>query len=243
MKTKKYNTEMAKLQIELVKMQYWLQKSGHKVMILFEGRDAAGKGGTIQRFMLNLNARHARISALEAPTEYEKGQWYFQRYVKNLPSSGELVCSDRSWYNRAGVEKVMGYCTPEQYTRFMDEVVPFERMLVESGVIIIKYWLTINQIEQLRRFRKRQTSPIRSWKLSENDIASIDKWDDYTAALKEIFKKTSHEAAPWYIVKTDDKKRGRIECIRHCLSLLDYPDKNIELINKVDKNIVNIVKP
>ena len=161
MKTKKYNTEMAKLQIELVKMQYWLQKSGHKVMILFEGRDAAGKGGTIQRFMLNLNARHARISALEAPTEYEKGQWYFQRYVKNLPSSGELVCSDRSWYNRAGVEKVMGYCTPEQYTRFMDEVVPFERMLVESGVIIIKYWLTINQIEQLRRFRKRQTSPYR----------------------------------------------------------------------------------
>lgn len=243
MKLKKYNKTMNKLQIELVKMQYYLLKSGKKVIILFEGRDAAGKGGTIQRFMMNLNARHARISALDIPTEYEKGQWYFQRYVKNLPSSGEFVCSDRSWYNRAGVEKVMGFCTEDQYKVFMKEVVPFEKMLVQSDIILVKYWLSINQIEQLRRFRKRQTSPIRSWKLSENDINSIDKWDDYTDALKEIFEKTSHEDAPWYVVKTDDKKRGRIECIRHLLSLIDYPDKDEKLVNKVDNKIVIKINP
>lgn len=235
---KKYKKEMDLLQIELVKVQYWLQKTNHKAMILFEGRDAAGKGGTIQRFMLNLNERYARISALAVPTEYEKGQWYFQRYVKKLPSAGELVFSDRSWYNRAGVEKVMDYCNETQYEEFMDQVVPFEKMLVESGIILVKYWLTIDQIEQLRRFRKRQTSEVRCWKLSENDIESIDKWDDYSHALREIFKRTDHKASPWYVVHTDDKNRGRLECIRHFLTLVDYPDKNDKLLDKLDPKIV-----
>ena len=207
-------------------------------MILFEGRDAAGKGGTIQRFMLNLNERHARVSALDVPTEYEKGQWYFQRYVKKLPSAGEIVFSDRSWYNRAGIEKVMGYCTEDQYKEFMKQVVPFEQLIVESGIMLFKYWLNIDQIEQLRRFRKRQTSEVRAWKLSENDIESIDKWDEYTEAVEKMFKKTCHDDAPWYIVRTDDKKRGRIECIRHFLAHLDYPDKNTELVENIDKNIV-----
>ncbi len=233
-----YEKTMDLLQIELVKAQYWLQKTGKKVMILFEGRDAAGKGGTIQRFMLNLNERHARVSALDVPTEYEKGQWYFQRYVKKLPSAGEIVFSDRSWYNRAGIEKVMGYCTEDQYKEFMKQVVPFEQLIVESGIMLFKYWLNIDQIEQLRRFRKRQTSEVRAWKLSENDIESIDKWDEYTEAVEKMFKKTCHDDAPWYIVRTDDKKRGRIECIRHFLAHLDYPDKNTELVENIDKNIV-----
>lgn len=234
----KYNKEMGQLQIELVKAQSWLQKSGQKALLLFEGRDAAGKGGTIQRFMLNLNPRYARISALTVPTEYEKGQWYFQRYIKNLPSAGEIVFSDRSWYNRAGVEKVMGYCTQEQYDEFINQVVPFEKMIADSGILLVKYWLTIDQVEQLRRFRKRQTSEVRCWKLSENDIASIDKWDDYSKALRKIFKKTNHDAAPWYVVHADDKNRGRLECIRHFLNLVDYPDKNEKLLNKVDTNII-----
>ena len=233
-----YEKTMDLLQIELVKAQYWLQKTGKKVMILFEGRDAAGKGGTIQRFMLNLNERHARVSALDVPTEYEKGQWYFQRYVKKLPSAGEIVFSDRSWYNRAGIEKVMGYCTEDQYKEFMKQVVPFEQLIVESGIMLFKYWLNIDQIEQLRRFRKRQTSEVRAWKLSENDIESIDKWDEYTEAVEKMFKKTCHDDAPLYIVRTDDKKRGRIECIRHFLAHLDYPDKNTELVENIDKNIV-----
>lgn len=236
MSDKKYEKEMSKLQIELVKSQYYLQKSGTKVMILFEGRDA-GKGGTIQRFMMNINPRHARISALDIPTDYERGQWYFQRYVKNLPSSGELVLSDRSWYNRAGVEHVMGFCSDEEYDIFMEQVPQFEHMLVQSGVILIKYWLSIDKLEQLRRFRKRQTSELRRWKLSPNDIEAIDKWDDYTKALEKIFKQTSTKKSPWYIVKTDDKNRGRIECIRHYLSLIDYPDKDEELVNKVDDSI------
>lgn len=237
MSDKAYEKEMEKLQIELVKSQYYLLKSGVKTLLLFEGRDAAGKGGTIQRFMMNINPRHARISALNVPTEYERGQWYFQRYVKNLPSAGEMVFSDRSWYNRAGVEHVMGYCTDEQYQTFMEQVTDFESMLVDSGIILIKYWLSINQLEQLRRFRKRQTSELRRWKLSPNDIDSIDKWDDYSKALEAIFKRTSHKKAPWHMVHFDDKKRGRIECIRHYLSHIDYPDKDEELINKMDKSI------
>jgi len=242
MKTKDYEEELEKLQLELVKAQYWLQKTGKKVAVVFEGRDAAGKGGTIKRFMLNLNARHAHIAALPRPTDYEKGQWYFQRYVACMPSAGEIVFFDRSWYNRAGVEKVMGYCDDKQYKLFMQQAPIFEKMLVESGVILVKYWLHVNQIEQLRRFRERQTSELRRWKLSETDISSLDKWDAYTEAVSAMFAQTDHKKAPWYVVRTDDKKRGRIACIRHFLSLLDYPDKNEKLVNNLDDAICYAAK-
>lgn len=242
MSLKAYEEEMAQLQIELVKAQYWIQKTGQKVAVVFEGRDAAGKGGTIQRFMMNLNPRHVNHVALPTPTDKEKSQWYFQRYVPHLPASGEISFFDRSWYNRACVEPVMGYCTEEQYDRFMDSVVDLEKMWHKSGVILIKYWLSVDQLEQLRRFRKRQTSELRRWKLSPNDIDSLDKWDDYTKAIDKLFKKTSHKAAPWYHLETDDKKRARLACIRHFLSLLDYPDKDVKLVEDYDKKLIQKCK-
>ncbi len=235
---KKYEKTLAKLQLELVKAQYWVQKTGQKVAVIFEGRDAAGKGGTIQRFMTNLNPRYARYVALPKPTNRERSQWYFQRYVPHLPAAGEISFFDRSWYNRGCVEPVMGFCSNEEYQRFMKAVVSLEHHWMNAGVTLIKYWLSIDQLEQLRRFRRRQTSELRRWKLSPVDIESLDKWDDYSIAIEALLRKTSHEAAPWYQVKTDDKRRGRIECIRHCLSQLDYPDKNEKLVANIDNNIV-----
>lgn len=237
-----YENTMKSLQLELVKAQYWVQKTGKKVAIVFEGRDAAGKGGTIQRYMTNLNPRYVNHVALPKPTERERTQWYFQRYVPYLPAAGEISLFDRSWYNRGVVEPVMGFCSDAEYGRFMKAVVPLEHHWMNTGMILIKYWLSIDQLEQLRRFRRRQTSELRRWKLSANDIDSVDKWDDYTKAIDKLLKKTSHEDAPWFTVKTDDKMRGRIECIRHCLSVLDYPDKNKKLINALDKKIVKKCK-
>ncbi len=243
MPLEEYERTMEALQIELVKAQYWIQKTGQKIAVVFEGRDAAGKGGTIQRFMMNLNPRYVNHVALQKPTEREQTQWYFQRYVSHLPSAGEISFFDRSWYNRACVEPVMGYCTPAEYERFMDAVVDIERHWNKAGIILIKYWLSIDQLEQLRRFRRRQTSEVRRWKLSPNDIDSLDKWDDYTRAVKKLFQRTSHAIAPWYQVKSDDKKRARIECVRHFLSLLDYPDKNAQLVEAVDSKILSQRKP
>lgn len=238
MPVEEYEKTMEKLQLELVKAQYWVQKTGQKIAVVFEGRDAAGKGGTIQRFMMNLNPRHVNHVALAAPTEHERNQWYFQRYVPHLPASGEISFFDRSWYNRACVEPVMGYCTEAEYERFMNAVVDMEKHWQNAGIILIKYWLSVDQLEQLRRFRRRQTSELRRWKLSPNDIDSLDKWDDYSKAIKTLFKRTSHKAAPWYQVETDDKKRARIACIRHFLSLLDYPDKNEKWVSNIDKKII-----
>lgn len=242
MSVKKYESNMGKLQLELVKSQYWMQKTGQKVAVIFEGQDAAGKGGTIQRFMINLNPRYVNHVALPKPTNRERSQWYFQRYVPHLPASGEISFFDRSWYNRGCVEPVMGFCNEEEYNRFMNAVVPLEKHWMNAGVKLIKYWLSIDQLEQLRRFRRRQTSELRRWKLSPNDIESVDKWDDYSKIIKTLLKKTSHTAAPWYQVKTDDKRRGRVECIRHFLSQLDYPDKNEKLVADIDKNIVRKCK-
>lgn len=238
MSNKTYEKNLKKLQLELVKAQYWVQKTGQKIAVVFEGRDAAGKGGTIQRFMMNLNPRYVNHVALATPTAREKKQWYFQRYVPHLPASGEISLFDRSWYNRACVEPVMGYCTEAEYQRFMNAVIDMEKHWQNAGIILIKYWLSVDQLEQLRRFRRRQTSELRRWKLSSNDIDSLDKWDDYSLAVKALFRRTGHDTAPWYQVETDDKKRARIACIRHFLSLLDYPDKNKKLVNNIDANIV-----
>ncbi|MGY0399221.1 MAG: polyphosphate kinase 2 [Ostreibacterium sp.] len=238
MDEKDYEKTMEKLQLELVKVQYWLQRSGQKIVAVFEGRDAAGKGGTVKRFMMNLNPRYVNHVALAKPSENEQSQWYFQRYVSHLPVAGEMSFFDRSWYNRAGVERVMGYCSNEQYQQFIKGVVPLEKEWTESGIILIKYWLSVNQLEQLRRFRKRQISELRRWKLSPNDIETVGKWDDYTVAIDDLFNQTSHQAAPWYKVKTDDKMRGRIECIKHFLSQLDYPQKNEKIIQPIDDKII-----
>lgn len=233
-----YLKTLEALQLELVKAQYWIQKTRQKIAVLFEGRDAAGKGGTIKRFMLNLNPRHAKVVALTKPTTYEQTQWYFQRYIKHLPAAGEIAFFDRSWYNRAGVERVMGFCTDEQYERFMNEVSRLEQQWVHSGIKLVKYWLDVSQLEQLRRFRARQTNPLRRWKLSLVDIESLDKWDAYTDASQAMLERTSHLAAPWHIVMTDDKKRARLACIKHFLSQLDYPNKNNKLINSIDHKII-----
>lgn len=214
------------LQIELLKVQSWVKDTGQRVVILFEGRDAAGKGGTIKRFMEHLNPRGARIVALEKPSEQEKGQWYFQRYVQHLPTAGEMVFFDRSWYNRAGVERVMDFCTPLQYLEFMRQAPDLERMLCNSGILLFKYWFSVNREEQLRRFISRRDDPLKHWKLSPIDIKSLDKWEDYTAAKEAMFFHTDTADAPWTVIKSDDKKRARINCIRHFLHSLDYPGKD-----------------
>ncbi len=211
------------LQIELLKVQSWVKETGQRVVILFEGRDAAGKGGTIKRFMEHLNPRGARIVALEKPSEQEQGQWYFQRYIQHLPTAGEMVFFDRSWYNRAGVEKVMEFCTPLQYLEFMRQTPDLERMLCNSGILLFKYWFSVNREEQLRRFISRRDDPLKHWKLSPIDIKSLDKWEDYTAAKEAMFFHTDTADAPWTVIKSDDKKRARINCIRHFLHSLDYP--------------------
>ncbi|MDR0209207.1 MAG: polyphosphate kinase 2 [Pseudomonas putida] len=226
------------LQIELLKVQSWVKETGQRVVILFEGRDAAGKGGTIKRFMEHLNPRGARIVALEKPSEQEKGQWYFQRYIQHLPTAGEMVFFDRSWYNRAGVERVMEFCTPLQYLEFMRQAPELERMLCNSGILLFKYWFSVNREEQLRRFISRRDDPLKHWKLSPIDIKSLDKWDDYTAAKEAMFFHTDTADAPWTVIKSDDKKRARINCIRHFLHSLDYPGKDHSVAHAPDSLLV-----
>ncbi|MDD2089434.1 polyphosphate kinase 2 [Pseudomonas guariconensis] len=226
------------LQIELLKVQSWVKETGQRVVILFEGRDAAGKGGTIKRFMEHLNPRGARIVALEKPSEQEKGQWYFQRYIQHLPTAGEMVFFDRSWYNRAGVERVMEFCTPLQYLEFMRQTPELERMLCNSGILLFKYWFSVNREEQLRRFISRRDDPLKHWKLSPIDIKSLDKWDDYTAAKEAMFFHTDTADAPWTVIKSDDKKRARINCIRHFLHSLDYPGKDHSIAHAPDPLLV-----
>ncbi|MCZ4273443.1 polyphosphate kinase 2 [Maritalea porphyrae] len=220
----KYELELARLQIELVKMQEWIKRSGHRVVVIFEGRDAAGKGGTIKRITAPLNPRIAQVVALPAPTEREKSQWYFQRYVAHLPAAGEMTIFDRSWYNRAGVERVMGFCTDEEYHEFFRSCPEFERMLVRSGIQVIKYWFSVSDEEQERRFQKRLNDPTKQWKLSPMDLESRKRWVDYSKAKDHMFVHTDIEEAPWYVVQSDIKKHARINCISHLLSQVPYED-------------------
>ncbi|WP_281858744.1 polyphosphate kinase 2 [Litoreibacter halocynthiae] len=221
-----YEAEKAALQVELLKVQHWVQETGQKFVLLFEGRDAAGKGGTIKRFTEHLNPRAARVVALNKPTDEERGQWFFQRYVKHLPTAGEMVLYDRSWYNRAGVERVMNFCAPTEYLEFMRQTPEFERMLTRSGIKLFKYWFSVTQEEQKRRFASRETDPLKRWKLSPIDRASLDKWDDYTEAKEAMFFYTDTADAPWTVIRSNDKKRARLACIKHFLWQLDYPDKD-----------------
>ena len=233
-----YEAEKARLQAELLKVQIWTQETGQKFVILFEGRDAAGKGGTIKRFMEHLNPRYARVVALTKPSDREKGEWFFQRYIQHLPTAGEMVLYDRSWYNRAGVERVMGFCTPTEYLEFMRQVPELERMLVRSGIRLYKYWFSVSREEQRRRFIERETDPLKRWKLSPIDKASLDKWDDYTEAKEAMFFYTDTADAPWVVIKSDDKKRARLNCMRHFLSTIDYPDKDHSVVGEPDPLIV-----
>jgi polyphosphate kinase 2 len=236
--TRTYEAQKAQLQAELLKVQIWTQETGQKFVILMEGRDAAGKGGTIKRFMEHLNPRYARVCALTKPSDVEKGQWFFQRYIAHLPTAGEMVFYDRSWYNRAGVERVMGFCTPSEYLEFMREAPELERMLVRSGIRLFKYWFSVTQEEQRRRFVARETDPLKRWKLSPIDKASLDKWDAYTEAKEAMFFYTDTADAPWAVVKSDDKKRARIEVMRHFLSKIDYPGKDPAVAMPPDPRIV-----
>ncbi|MDK4530527.1 polyphosphate kinase 2 [Kingella kingae] len=238
MSRRTYEKEKKKLQIELLKVQSWVKESGQRIVGLFEGRDAAGKGGTIKRYMEHLNPRGARVVALEKPTETERGQWYFQRYIQNLPTAGEIVFFDRSWYNRAGVERVMGFCEPHEYLLFMRQAPELERMLVASGIHLFKFWFSVSREEQLRRFVSRYSDPLKHWKLSPVDVQSLDRWDAYTEAKNAMFFHTHTKDAPWIIIKSDDKKRARLNCIRYFLHQLDYPNKDVKAIGKVDPLIV-----
>ncbi|MCT1712950.1 polyphosphate kinase 2 [Dietzia cinnamea] len=233
-----YEVEKYLLQIELLKFQRWQAESGHRQVIVFEGRDAAGKGGTIKRFTEYINVRQARVVALIKPTETELHQWYFQRYVTHLPSRGELVLFDRSWYNRAGVERVMGFCTDEQYETFMQQAPMFEKMLVESGIGLTKLWFSVTREEQKTRFAIRQLDPVRRWKLSPMDLESLGKWDEYTEAKEEMFRRTDTDWAPWTTIKSNDKKRARINAMRYFLNQFDYPEKDHQVVFEPDPRIV-----
>jgi polyphosphate kinase len=226
------------LQIELLKLQYWIKDTGGRLVVLFEGRDAAGKGGTIKRFMEHLNPRGAIVVALEKPSERESTQWYFQRYVSHLPAAGEMVFFDRSWYNRAGVERVMGFATPEEYLEFMEQAPEFERMLVRDGIHLVKFWFSVSRSEQRTRFVIRQVDPVRQWKLSPMDLESLDKWEMYTEAKEDMFLHTDTEESPWTVIKSNDKKRARIEAMRHLLSLFEYDNKDHEVVGSPDPQIV-----
>ncbi len=237
MKRKVYEEEKRALQIELLKVQSWMRETGQRIVIIFEGRDAAGKGGTIKRFMEHLNPRHARVIALEKPSDVERGQWYFQRYVKQLPTSGEMALFDRSWYNRAGVERVMGFCSPSEYLEFMRETPELEKMFVRSGIRLFKLWFEVSRDEQFERFQSRRLDPVKQWKLSPIDMASLDKWDAYTDAKNAMFRHTDTPEAPWTVILSDDKKRARLNAMRHILSQLPYPDKDPETDIIPDPNI------
>jgi polyphosphate kinase len=238
MPRRQYEVEKRRLQIELLKLQYWVKDTGEELVILFEGRDAAGKGGTIKRFTEHLDPRGTRVVALDKPSEREQTQWYFQRYVAHLPAAGEIVLFDRSWYNRAGVERVMGYATPEQYERFVHQAPEFERMLVSSGIRLVKFWFSVSRREQRTRFIVRQIDPVRQWKLSPTDLASLDRWDDYTAAKEAMFAATDTEWAPWTVIRSNDKKRARLAALRHVLNLLPYDDKDHVIVGLPDPQIV-----
>ncbi len=234
----KYENQKAKLQAELLKVQHWALETDQRFVLLFEGRDAAGKGGTIKRFTEHLNPRHTRVVALNKPSERELGQWFFQRYIEHLPTAGEIVFYDRSWYNRAGVERVMDFCSPGDYLEFMRQAPDLERMLVRSGTQLYKYWFSVTQDEQKRRFDARTTDPLKRWKLSPIDQASLSKWDDYTEAKEAMFFYTNTADAPWTIVKSNDKKRARLNCMLHFLNSLDYPGKDTALVKAPDPLIV-----
>ncbi|WP_227270820.1 polyphosphate kinase 2 [Roseobacter weihaiensis] len=233
-----YEAEKAVLQVELLKVQLWIQETGQKVVMLFEGRDAAGKGGTIKRFTEHLNPRAARVVALNKPSDEERGQWYFQRYIKHLPTAGEITLYDRSWYNRAGVERVMDFCKPDEYLEFMRQTPEFERMLTRSGIHLRKYWFSVTQEEQRARFKSRETDPLKRWKLSPIDRASLGKWDAYTEAKEAMFFYTDTKDAPWTVVLSNDKKRARLNCMKHFLSTFDYPGKDDTVATPPDPLIV-----
>jgi polyphosphate kinase 2 len=235
---KAYEKHKAELQLELLKVQEWVNATGQRIVMLFEGRDAAGKGGTTKRFMEHLNPRGARIVALDKPTQREQSQWFFQRYIQHLPSGGEIVLFDRSWYNRAGVERVMGFCSPNDYLEFMREAPEIERMIVRSGILLFKYWFSVTRVEQSKRFKSRDNEPLKKWKLSPIDRQSQDKWDDYTEAKEAMFFYTDTADAPWTIVKSDDKKRARLNCMKHFLSALNYPGKDTHVVGKPDPLII-----
>lgn len=233
-----YDLEKRLLQIELIKLQSWVKDTGQRLVLVFEGRDAAGKGGTIKRFAEHLNPRGARVVALVKPTDREQGQWYFQRYVYHLPTTGEIAFFDRSWYNRAGVERVMGFCTPTQYTEFLKQAPAFEKMLVNDGIHVVKFWFSVSRAEQLTRFTIRQIDPVRQWKLSPMDLASLDKWDAYTEAKEAMFRRTDTRHSPWTVVKSNDKKRARLEAMRHVLHRFDYPGKDHDVVRTPDPLVV-----
>ncbi len=233
-----YDDQKYLLQVELLKFQNWSTETGGKHVVLFEGRDAAGKGGTIKRFMEHLNPRYARVVALNKPTEREQHQWYFQRYVQHLPTAGETVLFDRSWYNRGGVERVMGFATDAEYEQFMRQAPLFEQMLVESGVHVTKFWFSVTQSEQRTRFIIRQVDPVRQWKLSPIDLESLDKWDAYTAAKEQMFRRTDTDVAPWTTIKSNDKKRARLNAMRYFLDQFDYEGKNAEIVGTPDPLLV-----
>jgi len=238
MTREQYESDKRLLQIELLKLQNWLKANDRRLVVVFEGRDAAGKGGTIKRFTEHLNPRGARVVALEKPSARESTQWYFQRYVQHLPAAGEIVLFDRSWYNRAGVERVMGFCTPAQYDEFMRQAPAFEQMLVGDGIELVKFWFSVSADEQRTRFAIRQVDPVRQWKLSPMDLASLDKWGDYTRAKEAMLEATDTPDAPWTIVKSNDKKRARVEAMRHVLHRFDYANKDHDVVGSPDTNIV-----
>ena len=239
MKRASYEHQKYKLQIELLKFQAWVKETGQRVVILFEGRDAAGKGGTIKRFIEHLNPRGAHIVALEKPNEQERGQWYFQRYTQHLPTSGEIVLFDRSWYNRAGVERVMGFCSEQEYAEFMRQCPEFERNLVRSGIHLMKFWFSVSRTEQRVRFKEREIHPLKQWKLSPIDLASLDKWEEYTTAKESMFYHTDTADSPWYVIKSNCKKRARLNAMRYVLNRFDYPNKDENNIGAVDRLIVS----
>ncbi|WP_170348519.1 polyphosphate kinase 2 [Ruegeria atlantica] len=237
MKRKEYEKQMEKLQIELVKMQSWLKETDHRILLIFEGRDAAGKGGTIKRFRENLNPRGARNVALSKPSDTERSQWYFQRYIAHLPAAGEIVFFDRSWYNRGVVENVFGFCTAEERERFFRQVLPLETGLVNDGIKLFKFWLNVGRAEQLNRFLARETDPLKQWKLSPIDIAGLNKWDEYSQSIEETLTRSHTEHCPWTIVRSDDKKRARLAAIRTVLHALDYDEKDEDAIGANDPDI------
>ena len=238
MSRSEYELEKYQLQIELLKFQYWAQDHELKHVIVFEGRDAAGKGGTIKRFTEHLNPRAARVVALTKPSDREAGQWYFQRYIGHLPTAGEIVMFDRSWYNRANVERVMGFCTEAEYEQFMAQAPVFEKMLVDSGIHLTKFWFSVTQHEQRTRFAIRQLDPVRRWKLSPMDLASLDRWEDYTQAKEEMFLRTDTDHAPWITVKSNDKKRARLNAMRVFLTQFDYEDKDVSVVYPPDASLI-----
>lgn len=236
---KEYEAELELLQIELLKLQRHCIQNNDRIVVVCEGRDAAGKGGSIKRFMQYLNPRHARVVALVKPSEVELHQWYFQRYIRHLPTAGEIIFFDRSWYNRAGVERVMGFCTPEQLQQFYQQAPEFEYMLIQSGIKLVKFWYSVSRLEQLRRFHDRMRKPLKKWKLSPMDLESLDRWPDYTEAKQAMFTHTDRSATPWTIVRSDDKRRARLESIRYFLAQFDYSGKDTELVYRIDRNIIN----